>query len=58
MPKDTDPQVELAPKINIGDTVIHIGEQTEHKVEKIHPDKSLSLSGIAGRIRPDAVRPK
>lgn len=56
MPKD--PEVELAPKYKVGDTVIHKAEGTEHQVLKVVDGNILKLSGLAGQIRASAVKPK
>lgn len=58
MTTPTEPTVKLTPDFKAGETVIHLGEKTEHKIVKVHPDKTLTLAGLAGRIRPDAVQKK
>lgn len=58
MSENKEPTVKVTPDFKKGDTVVHLGEGTEHKVSKVHPDGTLRLSGLVGRIVPTAVRPK
>ena len=58
MSETTEPTVKVTPDFKVGETVIHLGERTEHKVLKVNKDKTLILEGLAARIRPTAVSKK
>jgi hypothetical protein len=46
-----EPTVQLHPKFKVGETVVHKGEKTEHRVIAIKPD-GLRLEGLAGLVNP------
>lgn len=55
---DLEPKVKTTPDFKTSETVIHIGERTEHKITAIHKDGTFTLQGLAGHIRADAVEKK
>lgn len=56
-PSAAEPTVKLQPDFKIGETVVHQGEKTEHKVIAIKPE-GLRLEGLAGLVNPAILAKK
>ncbi len=57
MSDKAEPTVKLTAEFKVGETVIHAGEKTEHKILAIKPE-GIRCTGLAGLINPKILLKK